>query len=63
MTQLNVQHTKVTPESKAKPLPHPPVGRGIPNGSTAKTIMKESPFKTDVKEVNSTKAKALPWEK
>lgn len=26
-TKLNVQHNKVTPESKAKALPHPQVGR------------------------------------
>lgn len=26
-TSLNVQKTFVTPESKAKPLPHPQVGR------------------------------------
>lgn len=60
-TPLNIKHTKVTPESKATPRPHPAVGRGLPNGSTMPAMKNQAPVLAPFlqKSVNTNKSKTV----
>lgn len=52
MAKLEIHHTEVTPASKAKPLPHPPVGRDkqvlMPESGNNSVSLKADTFSPDV---------------
>jgi hypothetical protein len=62
MAKLEIHKTFVTPQSKARPISHPPVGRGLPNGSTFPAQKNQAPVLPTFLEkgVNTLTAKQLP---